>query len=643
MSKHPKPGTGYSFTFPLIVAATFLAYLPALNGGLLWDDAAHITRPDLRSLAGLWRIWTVPGATQQYYPLLHSAFWLEHSIWGDTVVWYHLLNIALHALSACLVVLIVRRLALPGAWLAGLLFALHPLCIEAVAWISEQKSTLSGVFYLAAALAYLKFNESRKRTTYLTALGFFITALLAKTVTAVLPAVLLVILWWKEGRIEWKRDIQPLLPWFVLGASAGLFTAWAERTLIGASGVEFALTPVQRVLLAGRVIWFYAAKTLWPVNLAFFYPHWHIDASAWWQYLFAVGVVLVGYALACRVRRSRAPLAAFLIFIGTLFPVLGFFNVYPFRYSFVADHFAYLAILAIVIPVAALLGTRPIPGALLAAVLGILTFHQAGTYRDEETLYRATIEHNPDAWLAHNNLANLLLATPGREAEAMEHVHTALRLNPDFAEAHITMGNVLLQLQGRLDDAIAEYRTAVRLAPASERAHTNLGNALLQAGQTDEAIAELQQALRIDPNNPEAHNDLGNAMLRLPGRLPEAIEQYRLALVANPDFAEAHNNLGRALAADGKLPEAIAEFQAAIRIRPAYASAHSNLGNALSMIPGRLNDAVAEYREALRIRPDFPDAHYNLGVALRRMPSHEQEAAAEIETALRLRSSAPPR
>jgi tetratricopeptide (TPR) repeat protein len=638
MPKHPNSGTAYSFTFPLIVAATFLAYLPALNGGLLWDDTAHITRPELRSFAGLWRIWTVPGATQQYYPLLHSAFWLEHSIWGDTVLWYHLLNVALHALSACLVVLIVRRLALPGAWLAGLLFALHPLCVEAVAWISEQKSTLSAVFYLAAALAYLKFDESRKRTAYLAALGFFIAALLAKTVTAVLPGVLLVILWWRRGRIEWKRDIKPLIPWFGLGASAGLFTAWAERTLVGAQGAEFALTPLDRVLLAGRVIWFYAAKTLWPINLAFFYPRWHIDPSAWWQYLFPVGVVLVGYALAGPARRSRAPLAAFLIFIGTLFPVLGFFNVYPFRYSFVADHFAYLAILAILIPVAALLGSRPIPSALLAALLGILTFQQAGTYRDEETLYRATIEHNPDAWLAHNNLANLLLATPSREAEAMEHIQTALRLNPDFAEAHITMGNALLQSPGRLADAIAEYQTAVRLAPASERAHTNLGNSLLQSGRTDEAIAELHQALHIDPNNAEAHNDLGNAMLRLPGRLPDAIAQYRLALAANPDFAEAHNNLGRALAADGRLPDAIAEFQAAIRIRPDYATAHSNLGNALSMLPGRLNDAVAEYREALRIRPDFPDAHYNLGIALRRMPGREQEAAAEIETALRLRN-----
>jgi hypothetical protein len=246
---------------------------------MLWDDSGHVTRSDLRSLHGLWRIWSDPGATQQYYPLLHSAFWLEHRLWGDSVVGYHLVNIALHALAACLVVRIARRLAIPGAWFAGLLFALHPICVGAVAWISEQKSTVSGAFYLASALAYLKFDESRKRSPYLAALGWFVAALLSKTVTAVLPGVLLVVLWWRRGRIEWKRDVRPLVPWFVLGACAGLFTAWVERTVIGAAGGEFALSSAQRLVLAGRVLWFYAGRVLWPVNLTFSYPRWSVDPS----------------------------------------------------------------------------------------------------------------------------------------------------------------------------------------------------------------------------------------------------------------------------------------------------------------------------------------------------------------------------
>ncbi|MGA3017904.1 MAG: hypothetical protein ABSF62_12355, partial [Bryobacteraceae bacterium] len=338
-----------------ILCATLVAYLPALRGGLLWDDSSHVTRPDLQSLHGLWRIWFDLGATQQYYPLLHSAFWMEHRIWGDAVLGYHLTNVTLHAASACLVVMIVRRLALPGAWLAGLVFALHPVSVEAVAWISEQKSTLSGVFYLASALAYLRCDQSRRASRYWLALGLFVLALLTKTVTATLPGALLVVVWWQRGRIEWKRDLRPLLPWFALGASAGLCTAWVEKTFIGAKGADFTLTLVQRCLLAGRVICFYAGKLLWPRNLTFLYPRWNIDPGEWWQYLFPAGVVALAVGLWLVGRRHRGPLAGLLIFAGTLFPVLGFLNVYPFRYSYVADHFQYLASLGIIVPVASAL------------------------------------------------------------------------------------------------------------------------------------------------------------------------------------------------------------------------------------------------------------------------------------------------
>jgi protein O-mannosyl-transferase len=591
-----------------------------LRGGLLWDDAAHVTRADLQSLHGLWRIWFDLGATQQYYPLLHSAFWVEHQLWGGNVLGYHVLNVALHAFAACLVVRIVRRLGLPGAWLTGLLFALHPLCVESVAWISEQKSVLSGVFYLGAALAYLEFEDSRRRSRYAWALGLFLLALLSKTVTATLPGALLAVVWWRRGKIEWR----PLVPFFAIGAAAGLFTAWVERTLVGAAGAE---TAVQRVLLAGRVVWFYAAKILWPVDLTFFYPRWRLDAGVWWQWLFPLGVIAVGVAF-WRLRQ-RGPLAAFLIFIATLFPVLGFLDVYPFRYSYVADHFAYLASLAILVPAAAFL-SRWKGAIVLAAVLGILTFRQAGDYRDEKTLYRATLVRNPAAWLAHNNLGNLLPAS-----EAIPHFEEALRLNPEFWEAHLSLGNALVDAPGRLNDAIAQYEIAVGLAPRSERAHTNLGNALLAAGRTGDAIAELETALRLDPVNAEAHNDLGNAFSRL-GRLPDAAAQYRAAIAANPDLAEAHNNLGRVLAQAGQWPDAIAEFQTALHLRPDSWGAHSNLGAALSHFPNRLADAIAEYEAALRIRPTAAAVHNNLGYALSQVPGRLPDAIAEYRAALRL-------
>src|SRR6185436_12965685 len=240
-----------------IFASVFVVYLPALNGGFLWDDLSHITFPELRSIGGLWRIWTELGATQQYYPLLHSAFWLEHRLWGDSMLGYHLANAFLHATAAWLVVLVLRQLAVPGALLAGLIFALHPVCVESVAWIAEQKNTLSAVFYLASAYVYLRsaadVAQPFKAVPYWIAFALFICAILSKSVTATLPAALLVVVWWQRGRLEWRRDVLPLVPWLAIAAAAGAFTAWFEHQIIGAKGETFELTIVERTILAGRV------------------------------------------------------------------------------------------------------------------------------------------------------------------------------------------------------------------------------------------------------------------------------------------------------------------------------------------------------------------------------------------------------
>jgi tetratricopeptide (TPR) repeat protein len=627
-----------------------VAYLPALGGSLLWDDSNYVIQPELRSLHGLWRIWFDLGlaATGQYYPLLHSAFWFEHVMWRDAVLGYHLTNVVLHSIAAFFVILIVRRLKLPGAWLAGLIFALHPVCVESVAWITEQKNTLSGVFYLASALTYLHFDRTRHKSKYFLALGLFVLALASKSATVPLPAVLLVLLWWLRGRLEWRRDVLPILPWVGLAVSSGLLTWYVERVYVGAEGTAFALSLPQRLLLAGRTPWFYAFKLLWPVNLVFYYPRWKIDAGEWWQYLFPAGLAAVAVALGWLARRNRGPLAGFLIFVGTLFPVLGFLSLFYFRYSYVADHFQYLASLGIIVPVAAALAAaarrrklekpwRLGLSAVLLACLAGLTWRQSTMYMDEQALYRETLARNPDAWLAHDNLGNILFHVPGQRAEAIAHFQAAMRANPDYWEAHLSMGNALLEIPGRMDGAIAEYQTAVRLAPGSVRSHTNLGNALLQLGRTQEAVAQYETALRIQPASAAVRNDLANALTRIPGRLPDAIAQYQAAIGANPDFAEAHNNLGEILArTPGRMPEAIAQFEAAIQIRPDYWGAHSNLGTALSQIPGRLPDAIAEYETALRIRPDSAMAHNNLGYALSQMPGRLPDAVAECRRALQL-------
>ncbi len=644
----------------LIFGLALACYWPALRGGMLWDDAAHMTRPDLRSWSGLGLIWFKQGATQQYYPILHTAFWIEHRLWGDATLGYHLVNVLLHAASSCLFALILRRMmngysdllaegperrrcagvewpAMSGVeWLAAAIFAVHPVGVESVAWISEQKNTLSLLFYLLAALAYLEFDARRGRRAYALASVFFLLALGTKTVTASLPAALLLMLWWQRGRISWKRDVVPLIPWFVLAAAAGLFTAWVERRIIGAQGAPFALSAVERLLLAGRVIWFYLGKLVWPSRLMFIYPHWQVTAAGagWLAGLAGVGALTAALWLVQRrgggpfSRVTATALTGWLFFIGSLFPVLGFFNIYPFLFSYVADHFQYLpslGIIAIAAPGLALLLNRGSPavrtagrvaGVLLVAGLAVLSNHQSRSYRDRGTLYRATLALNPACWMARVNLAVDLAGSPAGVPEALAQYAEALRLNPANAEGHNNYANLLATLPGRVPEALDHYEHALRLRPDFADAHANYANLLSTLpGRMPEALDQYAEALRLEPGTAEIHYSLANALARIPGRQPEALAQYEEALRLNPDFAQAHVNLANELAKlPGRMPEALAHYGQALRIDPRLALAHYNLAVQLSELPGREAEARRHYEEALRLRPDYAKAENDLGV-----------------------------
>ena len=628
-----------------LLVAVVLIYEPAWQGGLIWDDDHHVTAPGIRSWRGLYRIWFDLKATQQYYPLLHSAFWIEHKLWGDATLGYHLANILQHAAAAVLVALILRRLKIPGAYLAAAVFALHPVNVESVAWITEQKNTLSAVFYLSAMLVYLHFDQSRKAPLYFGALGLFVLGLCSKTVTATLPGALLVIFWWQRGRLSWRRDVLPLVPFFVLGAAAGVFTAWVERTLIGAEGAAFSLTLVERGLIAGRVVWFYLGKLLWSGELLFIYPRWHVSQTAWWQYLFPLATLLLLAALWAMRRRWRGPLAGLLYFVGTLFPVLGFFNVFPFIYSFVADHFQYLASLGIIAMASAgtaLLLTRwglwgrPAGYAacsVLLAILASLTWQQSRMYTDIETLYRTTIARNPDCSMAHNNLGNLL-GVGGHIEEAIAQFREALRVDPRHANAHFNLGNALAQ-QGHCNEAIAEYNKGLEIEPNCPSGYNNLGVTLADLGRFDGAIAHYQKALELQPDYPEAHHNFGLALANL-GRLDEAAAHYRTALEIKPDYFEAHNHLGVALARLGRIDEAIAEYHKALEIEAKYADAHYNLGVTL-IGRGQVDEAIAQYRKALESKPDYAEAHHSLAVALAGR-GRVDEAITEYRKALEIKA-----
>ncbi|HXE64526.1 MAG TPA: tetratricopeptide repeat protein [Bryobacteraceae bacterium] len=636
----------------LLFIALIIAYFPALTGAQVWDDAGHITPAKLRSLEGLYRIWFQFGASQQYYPLLHSAFWVEHRIWGDWVVGYHVITLVFHAIAAYLIVAIMRRLSLPGGWLAASIFALHPVSTESVAWISEQKNTLSAVFYLSSAFCYLRFDKERRRTSYALALLFYVLALLSKSVAATLPVTLLLVFWWQRGSVRVDRDVKPLLPWFAVGAASGALTAWVEKTYIGAQGTDFSLNIIERCLVAGRVIWFYLLKLIWPVKLLFIYPRWTIDAGEAWQYLFplltiGVAVGLWMYSRKAATPQTRAPLAVFLCFIAALAPALGFVNVYPFIYSYVADHFQYQAMIAIFIAAAAWLVTltrrlpgdrarlAPIAAGVVLLAFGALTWRQTGLYLDEATLYRKTLAENPRAFMAWTNLALVLDRTPGHEQEAIRLTKKALEIRPNSAEAMNNIGMFLEELN-RHAESLAAYRKAAELSPTLEAAHWGIANGLAaMPGREEEAIREYQIALRLKPEDERAFTGLGRLYLRMPGHLQDAIANFQMSARLDPGSYGPHIELGEALTRAGDTAGAIAEYRKAIQFKADYPEAHLNLGAALALSPDTVGAALEEYRTAIRLKPHYAQAHYNLGLLLSDMPGRANEAIAEYQAALR--------
>jgi protein O-mannosyl-transferase len=637
----------------LLIAATFLAYQSIWHAGFIWDDDFYVTaNATLHDLAGLRQIWFKIGAVPQYYPLTHTTFWLEYHLWGLHPLGYHLDNVLLHALAAVLLGCVLGRLQVPGAWLAAAIFALHPVQAESVAWVTERKNVLSVLFYFAAALAWLHFDPpgeadvSRRRRWhfYFAALVLFIAALLSKTVTCSLPAALLLVRWWKNNRLR-AGDLLPLLPFFVMGGGLGWLTAWVEKYHVGARGAEWSLTFADRCLVAGRASWFYAGKLAWPAQLTFIYPRWQINAGLWWQWVFplaAAGVVAALWFL--RGRIGRGPLVGVLFFAGTLGPALGFVNTFPMRYSFVADHFQYLASLglialaAVVITVAfgSFRGKKPFGEpvfcGILLVVLGGLTWRQCGMYADPETLWRTTIARNPNCWMAQVSLGTMLL-DQGKPVEAETLYRAALQHRPDDAEVHYDLG-LALATQGKLDEAIRQYERALQLKPDDTGTHNNLGLVLAAQGKLDEAIQHYERVLQITPDDAEALDNLGGA-LAAEGKLDEAIQCYERSLQLKPGYTETRYNLGVALAAQGKWDKAIEYYESALKLKPDQAETHGNLGYALGA-QGKWAEAVQHYERALQLKPDQAETHFYLGVALAKQMKWA-EAIQNYEQALQIK------
>jgi tetratricopeptide (TPR) repeat protein len=604
-----------------------------------------MTSPELTSLNGLERIWTEPGITQHFDPLVDTAFWIEKKLWGAAPLGYHLVSITCHVGMALLLVKLLRRLQIKGAWFAAAIFALHPVHVESVAWISELKNTLSGVFFLGTILAYLRFDESRTLSSYAVAMGLFVPALLGKTTAVVWPIGMLAILWWKRGTLSWTHDLLPLIPFVALALLDGWVALGVERHATGDTSVDLSFSTAQRLVIAGRACWFYLGKLLWPVGLCPIYPRWHINDLTRIDGLYPLGFLVLLAGLWIARQPGRAPSAAFLFFVGALSPLLGIFSFAYQRHSFVADHFQYLASLGVITLVAG--GSvwlqdrwRLFPRSAgiglcvaLLAMLAVLTREHARAYADLGAFARTTLAANPTCWAAHDDLG-LVLMSDGKVAEAMDQFHLTLRANPRYGLGHYHLGSAL-QTQGRTEEAIEQYRLAIQLRPDLIRPRYNLGCILASQGKIPEAIQQYQEALRREPYVCEVHNNLGIA-LASSGKLDEAMAQFRRAIELRPDFAEAHVNLGHALANRNQFAEAIQQYEEALQFDPNNAGDHYDLAIGLAN-SGDLVQATDQFRQAARIDPDLPDVHSALARVLELRGLHDEaqrESAEEQRHAL---------
>lgn len=689
--------------FLVLLFVTFSAYWPALRGDFIWDDDDYVEENEaLRTWEGLGRIWSDPTATPQYYPLVHSTFWLEFQFAGLTPAVYHVTNVLLHAINAWLLAKLLRRLGIPGALLASVVFALHPVGVESVAWITERKNVLSMMFYLLCFLFYWPVVEADRqgRTTddrsmrptryYALALTFYVAALLSKTVACSFPAACLLLIYWKFGRITF-RDLQRLLPFFAIGIILALNTAHLERSHVGAMGPEFAIPFESRLIVAGRAVWFYLGKLVWPWPLAFSYERWNVEQPAASDFLYPLSAAaFLAILWQLRTRWGRGPLVAALFFGGTLLPALGFINVYPFRYSFVADHFQYLAMLAPIVLFAAAVsaawdrrgensprslvsGTAMVCG--LGLILGSLTWLQSHDYRDLRTLWTNTLAKSPKAALAWYNLAMLNLEEGLPPCESVTMLGRAIELYPHAPEGHAFYGTVLLELQ-RFDEARVHFLEAIKLSlqgtrPAlvMETAEFGLARLHVRNGGSPAAI-ECLDALAIDESSSRnaayASTVLERWFERAEHTSRASWHRSNLDALLSDDWsgwmghATAYEDLGEySLAADAflqaaktkrddpkpalraiimliqsqRLDEAKIVARNVLAKHPALSQVYANLGVVLAM-QGDFSQAAAAFRHSLDLFPNAAEVRANLAMALFQA-KRSSEAISELRKANR--------
>ncbi len=513
----------------VIIAACLLAYMPAMRADFVWDDDRYVTNNELLAAPdGLWRIWFTTDSPSQYFPLTYTSLRLEYDLWKLNPAGYHITNIILHTANALLVWVLLRRLKIRGAWLAAVIFALHPVHVESVAWISERKNVLMVFFALLSILIWIDFAERSRnlqpsRHFYFLSLLLYVLALAAKSTACTVPVALLLVLWLKNIPVNWKRWLQ-VVPFLLLGLASGLLAVWWEMHHQGTKFARLDLNLIDRFLIASRALWFYIGKLIWPINLTFSYPQWKIDATDPLQYCWLAACCAAAFALwYWREKIGKGTIAAIVFFAATLSPVIGFISLYTFVYTYVADHYQYFASIGPVAIVAAggvkifsklneqNKNIAKIIAGVLLVTLGMFTWRQCHIYKNMETLWSDTFRKNPSSWMACNNLGQIYA------------------------------------VRGKLDTAISWFRRSLEIAPGKAWTHFNLALALKGDGKINEAMEQFHQTLQIDPSDAEARYDLAD-LLESQGKIAEAVDQLNQTLKTEPDYLDALKLLARILA-----------------------------------------------------------------------------------------------